>query len=113
MDTAGRASHTQMYRDTEVDMCFLIHLHVDEICVRLTSTVLVAQVREPPHVPESYSKAHAGHDEIHLPRPGLALLVALSSFHGCLLVLSGTNPRRRVAGGPRLRQQDQAAIEGG
>lgn len=39
----------------------------------LTSTVLVAEVREAPHVPQPDGEAHAGHDEVHLPGPRLSL----------------------------------------
>lgn len=37
-----------------------------------TSTVLVAEVGEAPHVAQAHGEAHARHDEVHLARPGLA-----------------------------------------
>lgn len=39
----------------------------------LTSSILVAEIREPPHVAQANSKTHAGHDEVHLSGPGFSL----------------------------------------
>lgn len=40
--------------------------------LRPTSTVLVAEIREPPHVAQADSKSHTGHDEVHLSGPGFS-----------------------------------------
>lgn len=40
--------------------------------LRPTSTVLVAEVREPPYVAQADSKSHTGHDEVHLSGPGFS-----------------------------------------
>lgn len=84
--------------------------------VHLTSSVLVAQVGEPPHVSESYSKAHAGHDEVHLSRPGFPLLVTRprSVDHTTFFVLSNTSSAHHSTSDacPRHCQRDEAAISG-
>ena len=39
----------------------------------LTSSILVAEIREPPHVAQANSKTNAGHDKVHLSGPGFSL----------------------------------------
>lgn len=48
--------------------------------LKLTSSVLVAEVREAPHVAQANSESHAGHDEVHLSGPGFSL--PFPSRHG-------------------------------
>jgi len=87
-----------------------------QVCVgvvSLTSAVLVAQVREPPNVSEADSKAHAGHDEVHLSGPCFPLLVSWSrpGDHASHFVLSSTSTTCHATTGHRC-QRDEAAICG-
>lgn len=78
----------------------------------LTSSVLVAQVREPPHVAEPHGKADAGHDEVHLPRPCLPLGVPrhCPRDHGSFLVRTGASTATASRPLRRCCQRDEAAI---
>lgn len=61
-------------------MLLLSHTHLTfyseyiyTVLWELTSSIFVAQIREPPHVAQANSKTHTGHDEVHLSGPGFSL----------------------------------------
>lgn len=58
---------------SSIHLCASITRYINySVVLWLTSSVLVAEVREPPHVAQADSKTDAGHDEVHLPGPGFS-----------------------------------------
>ena len=59
--------------------------------MQLTSTILVAQVREPPHVSQSDGVTNTREDELKLAAPGRSLFVLLGDRLVLLALKSNRN----------------------